>query len=88
MLPKPLEDKPEPLREDLQDVLDAYDLISESRPVGFGSASQVTAADVLAVASAWGFEPTRFLAVIRELDRLFLLHLHEAAKRASKEGGK
>lgn len=83
VLPTPLETRPEPLRDDLQDILDAFHLLSESRPVGFGSASQVTATDVLAVASVWGFEPTRFLAVIRQLDRLFLEHLHEAAKKAN-----
>jgi hypothetical protein len=88
VLPGPLESRPPPLPEHLQEILAAFWLLTESRPVGWGSASGITAVDVLAVAAAWGFEPTRFLAVIRELDRVFLAHLQEAAKKASKNGGK
>lgn len=85
MLPKPLEDKPEPLREDLQEVLECFWLLAESRPVGFGSASGITTVDVLAMASAFRFRADWFLAVIRQLDRVFLAHLHEAAAKASRK---
>lgn len=87
-MPGPLEAKPDPLPEHLQDLLDAFWLLAESRPVGFGSASGITAVDALAVAAAWRYEPTRFLAVIRELDRVFLAHLRDAADKASRKGRK
>lgn len=86
VLPAPLASKPPTLRDDLQELLECFWLLAESRPVGMGSASGITTADIMAAAAAWDFEPTRFLAVIRELDRVFLAHLHEAAKRASTKG--
>lgn len=80
-MPEPLTRKPEALEEHLEEVAECFWLLSQSRPVGFGSASGITTADVLAMATVWGFEPTRFLRVIRALDQVFLKHLHEAAER-------
>lgn len=84
MLPAPLAAKPEPLPDELQEVLGCFWLMAESRPVGMNSFSGITTADILAVAAAWEYEATRFLAVIRELDRLFLAHLRELAARESR----
>jgi len=82
--PAPLAEKPV-LDEFQADLLQLFWLLSESRPVGFGSASGITTVDILMAANCYGYEPTAFLRVIRALDRVFLQHLAEAAKRASEK---
>lgn len=84
MLPEPLAIKPPPLRDDLQEVVECFWGLSASRPLGFSGASGITTADILAMATAWDFEPTAFFRVIRQMDNVFLEHLHDKAKKSAK----
>ena len=79
-MPEPLANRPNIQDERLLDALEAFSLLSHSRPIGFGAASGITTVDILAAASAFGFEPWWFLRLIRELDKVFLNHMMKAQK--------
>lgn len=82
-IPQPLLDRPE-LPGHLRPTLEAFLLLNDSRPQGFGTIGGITTTDILAMAAE--VEPNdtlRFLRVIRAMDGLVLADFAKRAEAAS-----
>ena len=75
--PEPLLTRPDALPEQLRDLYELYALLASSRPIGYGGASGISTADIIAAARAYGYEPHYLLRIVRALDAVYLRHLHE-----------